>query len=146
MKITNEEFYHYKNSIGRVICYPCFSSTSSDRNAYIVDYNVLLVINSNNSKSVISIEKDSEYKNEKEFLFLPFSFFKINDIKVGQGTQLNPHIIYLIAINSGKPIEEMFSYFFENFSDNLDPEGLDILQINYNQNKIYFNNNYYFKK
>ena len=145
MNISEKEFNDYKNSIGRVICYPSFTSTSSDKNGFIIDYNVLLVINSNNSKSVISIGKHSVYESEKEYLFLPFSFFKINDIKVGQGTQFNPHIVYLVAMNSDSPIEEIFSYFFQDFSDSLDPEGLDILQINLKQNKIYFNSDYYKK-
>ena len=38
------------------------------------------------------------------------------------------NIIYLTALNSEKPIEDMFLDFMENETDNLDPEDLDILR------------------
>ena len=140
MDIPQNDFNVYKNSIGRVICYPSFTSTSCDINGFIKK-NTLLIINSNNSKSVVSIGNYSVYEDEKEYLFLPFSFFKITDVKVGQGTYSNPHKIYLIAMYSEKPIEEMFLHFFEKYSDSLDSEGLDILKLN--NNEIMFNNAYY---
>ncbi len=144
MNISQEDLNVYKKSIGRVICYPSFTSTSSDKNVFNgCDNNVLLIIDSNNSKSVISIEDYSTFKDEKEYLFLPFSFFKITNVILRQGTGYNPHIIYLMAIKSEKPIEEMFIYFFRNYSDSLDAEGLDILQLNYSKDEIIFNNNYY---
>ena len=144
MNISQEDLNVYKKSIGRVICYPSFTSTSSDKNVFNgCDNNVLLIIDSNNSKSVISIEDYSTFKDEKEYLFLPFSFFKITNVILRQGTGYNPHIIYLMAMKSEKPIEEMFIYFFRNYSDSLDAEGLDILQLNYSKDEIIFNNNYY---
>ena len=144
MFINQEDLNIYKKSIGRVICYPSFTSTSSDKNGFNgYNNNVLLIINSNNSKSVISIEDFSVFKNEKEYLFLPFSIFKITNVILREGTGDDPHIIYLLAMKSEKPIEEMFIYFFENYSDSLDAEGLDIIQLNYSQNEIIFNNNYY---
>ena len=142
MTISDSDVNVYKNSIGRVICYPSFTSTSSDKDGFLYSSNVLLIINSNNSKSVVSIENFSHFKDEKEYLFLPFSFFRITNFKLGKGTLDNPHIINLLAMNSDKPIEEMFLYFFKNFSDNLDPEGLDIIQVS--GDKIYFNKNYYY--
>ena len=141
MTISEIEFKNYQKSVNRIICYPSFTSTSSDRYAFVSDYNVLLVINSNNSKSVISIEELSNYKNEKEYLFLPFSFFRITNVIIKSGTSSDPHIIFLTAMDSDKPIEEMFYYFFKNYTDSLDPEGLDILKIQ--GNKIVFNNQYY---
>ena len=90
---------------------------------------------------MVSIENFSKFKKEKEYLFLPFSFFKIVNVKFSEGTKQNPHIINLLAINSEKPIEEMFLYFLKNFSDSLDPEGLDIVQLS--GDRIIFNSNYY---
>ena len=57
----------------------------------------------------------------------------------------NPHIINLLAINSKKPIEEMFSDFMENETANLNPEGLDLLYLNYNSTEILFNKIYMYK-
>ena len=142
MSISQTDINVYKKSVGRVICYPSFTSTSSDKNGFLCSCNVLLIINSNHSKSVVSIENYSCFKHEKEYLFLPFSFFRITNFKVGKGTDDNPHIINLLALNSDQPIEEMFLYFFKNFSDSLDPEGLDIIQVS--GDKIYFNKNYYY--
>ena len=141
MNISNNDLKMYKNSINRVICYPAFTSTSSDLYGFNYGFNTLLIINSNYSKSVVSIENFSKFKKEKEYLFLPFSFFKIVNVKFSEGTKQNPHIINLLAINSEKPIEEMFLYFLKNFSDSLDPEGLDIVQLS--GDRIIFNSNYY---
>ena len=142
MKISENDFNNYLNSINEVICFPSFSSTSSDREGFGGgNFNVLLVINSNYSKSVISIEEFSNYQCEKEYLFLPFSFFRIQSVYRRKGNWSDPHIINLIALNSNKPIEEMFYDFFKNHTDSLDPEGLDILKID--GNIIYFNNQYY---
>ena len=74
-------------------------------------------------------------------MFLPFSFFRIQSVYRRKGNWSDPHIINLIALNSNKPIEEMFYDFFKNHTDSLDPEGLDILKID--GNIIYFNNQYY---
>ena len=141
MNIDYNDLNVYKNSINRVICYPAFTSTSSDLYGFNYGFNTLLIINSNYSKSVVSIENFSKFKKEKEYLFLPFSFFKIVNVKINEGTKQNPHIINLIAINSEKPIEEMFLNFVKNFSDSLDPEGLDILKLF--GDKIIFNSDYY---
>lgn len=141
MNIDYNDLNVYKKSINRVICYPAFTSTSSDLYGFNYGFNTLLIINSNYSKSVVSIENFSKFKKEKEYLFLPFSFFKIVNVKINEGTKQNPHIINLIAINSEKPIEEMFLNFVKNFSDSLDPEGLDILKLF--GDKIIFNSDYY---
>ena len=66
-------------------------------------------------------------------------------MELKDGDEFNPHIIYLLAINSEKPIEEMFYEFRENVTDNLDPEGLDMLVL-FNRNSevklnpLYLNN------
>lgn len=142
MKISEDDFRVYQNSVNEIICFPSFTSTSSDRNGFgSFGFNVLLIIDSNYSKSVVSIEELSTFNSEKEYLFLPFSFFRIKSVYRKSGTYLDPHIVNLVALYSDKPVEEMFYDFFKNHTDSLDPEGLDILKID--GNKIYFNSQYY---
>ena len=142
MTLSLEDFKPYESSIGRVICFPSFTSTSIKDGAFTPGgsgHVVKLIIKQNGTKSVVSIGKDSIYKSEEEYLFLPFSFFKIVSTKRGEGTCKDPHIVNLIALNSDKPIEEMFSDFMDNKTDNLDPEGLDLLKLSHNNEKIEFN-------
>ena len=147
MYLSPEDFNIYLQSIGKVICYPSFTSTSLIENSFIPncvnknDQFVRLIIEQNNSKSVVSISHISKFPKEKEYLFLPFSFFKIKDIEIGKDNKRNPHIIHLIAINSEKPIEEMFLDFMSTETDNLDPEGLDMLQLCEDDTKIILNPN-----
>ena len=129
MYITQDEFNLYLNSIGKVICYPSFTSTSLKRKSFI-PYNkiselfVELIIQQNNSPSIISIRDLSNHPNEEEYLCLPFTFFKITNVDMGN------NIIYLTALRSEKPIEDMFLEFMENETDNLDPEGLEMIKLN----------------
>ena len=145
MYINPKEVKLYKDSIGRVICYPAFTSTSISLNAFTpMKYDdklelVLLVIKQNNTKSVISIKEFSEYQNEEEYLFLPFSFFKIEKVVLKTGDKINPHIINLTALNTEKPVEEMFSDFMDKITDNLNPEGLDFLLLQKNNTKLILN-------
>jgi hypothetical protein len=145
MYISEEEFDIYKDSIDKVICYPSFTSTSLNENFEPVEKTnelfVKLIIEQNNSKSVVSISNISINQEEKEYLFLPFSFFKIIKIKEGKGTLNEPHIIYLIALNSEKPIEDIILDFMEKETDNLDLEGLDMLQLYSLDTKIGINPN-----
>ena len=100
---------------------------------------VLLIIEQNKTKSVVSISEFSNFPNEEEYLFLPFSFFKIKKFLRKEGAKENPHIIYLIALNTEKPTEEMFYDFMINETDNLSPEGLDLLILKSSGTKIVFN-------
>ena len=152
MTLSEEDFNIYTKSKGKIICYPSFTSTSLIENSFVpifVEKNnykyVKLIIEQNNSKSVISIRDIAEHKNENEYLFVPFSFFKILDAKKGLGTQENPHIIHLMALNSDKPIEEMILDFMQNETDNLDPEGLDMLMLTNNDKTIIINPNLFSK-
>ena len=150
MYLSTEEFNVYTNSINQVICYPSFTSTSLNDNFLPKNMPnkqlVKLLINQNNSQSVVSISKISENPDEKEYLFLPFSFFKIQKVKKGLGNEKKPHIINLLALNSEKPIEEMILDFILNETDNLDPEGLDMLYLTNNDNTIIINPNLFQKK
>ena len=145
MYLTIEDFNIYLSSVGEVICYPCFTSTSLIENSFLPtspnenEQLVELIIEQNNSKSVVSISEISKFPKEKEYLFLPFSFFKIKDVKINKGTKGNPHIINLIALDSEKPIEEMFLDYMKNETDNLDPEGIDMLILCNEKTKIILN-------
>ena len=145
MYISLDEVNNYSSSIGKVICFPSFTSTSIEDGSFTPtkynpsDHLVKLIIKQNEAKSVVSIGNYSIFKSEKEYLFLPFSFFKIVEVRKKKGTSENPHIINLIALNSDKPIEEMFSDFMDNKTDNLDPEGLDLINLDNNNEKMIFN-------
>ena len=147
MHITPQECKTYLNSIGRVICYPSFTSTSSKNDAFcpfVFDLNTIpvkLIIQQNNCKSIISIRDLSEHPSEEEYLCLPFTFFKITNVEL----KVNSFTIYMTALNSPKPIEEMFLEFMENENDNLDPEGLDMLRLANNDTFLYLNPSVYSK-
>ena len=146
MYISEEEFNLYQNSIGKVICYPSFTSTSaledtyysmnSDPNKKIL---VKLIIQQNNSHSIINIRNLSQHPNEEEYLCLPFSFFKIINVECKNENGIHKDIIYLTALNSEKPLEEMFLEFMENETDNLDPDGLQMLKLINNDTTLILN-------
>ena len=152
MLLYEKDIQLYKESIGKVICYPAFTSTSLNKFGYIpADFAedkklVFIDIEQNNTKSAVSISEESEFKGEEEYLFLPFSFFKIINVDLREGSIEDPHIIYLKALDSDKPIEEMFVDFMEKETDNLNPEGLDLLLLENNNEKIVFNENYLSEK
>ena len=52
----------------------------------------------------------------------------------------------MLALTSDKPIEEMFLYFIQNETDNLNPEGLDMLLLSNRNEKIIFNSRFYQNK
>ena len=63
-------------------------------------------------------------------------------MKLKKGSKDDPHLIHLLALDSDKPIEEMFSDFITNETDNLNPERLDFLLLKNNRKKIEFNKIY----
>ena len=82
MYINKKDIKLYNGSIGRVICYPAFTSTSIAKDGFNPKkYNpedelVQIIIKQNNTKSAVLISEFSEYSEIKEYLFLPFSFLK----------------------------------------------------------------------
>ena len=140
MYISKEELKVYKKSLGKVICYPSFTSTSILQDGYEPtnpnngSILVKLVIEQNNSKSIISIKDLSEFPNEEEYLCLPFSFFKITMIL--DNFKGVPCTIYLTALNSEKPLEEMLLEFMETETDNLDLEGLDMIVLTHDKTNM----------
>ena len=148
MYLNTKDIQIYKQSINKVICYPSFTSTSIKKDGYMPNkYNtydelVLLIIEQNNTKSAVLISEFSEFTEEEEYLFLPFSFFKIKKVELKKGSKDDPHLIHLLALDSDKPIEEMFSDFITKETDNLNPERLDFLLLKNNRTKFEFNNIY----
>ena len=67
-------------------------------------------------------------------------------VELNKGNANNPHIIHLLALNSDKPIEDLFYNFINNETDNLNPEGLDFLLLTDNDTKIIFNDIYLSEK
>ena len=145
MYLNPNDIKLYEQSKEKVICYPSFTSTSIKKNGFIPKkYNtndelVFLIITQNNTKSNVLISEFSDYPDEEEYLFLPFSFFKIQKVELKKGSETDPHLIHLLALNTDKSIEEMFLNFFNNETDNLNPEGLDLLILSENKTKIIFN-------
>ena len=135
MYISQSEFSLYGSSIGKVICYPSFISTSMKKDGYcpISPGNnlilVKLVIQQNYSPSIVSIRDISEYPEEEEYLCAPFTFFKITNVECKTVNNIHTDTIYLTALNSAKPLEDMFLEFMENETDNLDPEGLQMIRL-----------------
>ena len=95
---------------------------------------VKLIIKQNNSKSIICIRDISQNPYEEEYLCLPFTFFKITNVAYKWENNSQFGTIYLTAMYTEKPIEEMFLDFIEKETDNLDPEGLEMLRIPNNNN------------
>ena len=144
MYITQGEYLTYLNSIGRVICYPSFTSTSLKPNYIPIKINpnsilVKLVIQQNNSNSIINIRDISRHPGEEEFLCLPFSFFQITNVVCKTVGGVHSDIIYLTALRTEKPLEEMFLGFMENETDNLDFEGLQMLRLSSDGNALELN-------
>jgi len=134
MYISQAEYNTYRNSIGKIICYPSFTSTSLHRGWTPIpdEPNLILVrleIQQNYSQSIINIMNLSNHKYEEEYLCLPFTFFKITNVVCKMDNNIQTITIYLTALNSEKPIEDMFIDFLENETDNLDPEGLEMIRL-----------------
>ena len=149
MYLKNSDVKEYEMFVNKVICYPSFTSSSINKNGFFptrynsTDELVLLIIEQNNTKSTVLISQFSKFPGEEEYLFLPFSLFKITRVELKKGSDSDPHIIYLTALNSDKPIEEMFIDFFKKETDNLNPEGLDLLILSDDKTKINFNSIYF---
>lgn len=125
MTIKLSDFLLYKIFIGELICYPAFTSTSEeDISKYDFptatainvnelnpnDISVVLMIeykckNSSNVTPCINVVEYSVNVDEKEFIFPPFSFFKIEKVVENSGTPNDPHIIYLSVPNKTNMLE-----------------------------------------
>ena len=119
MTIKLSDFLLYKIFTGELICYPAFTSTSEeDISKYDFptstainvndlspnDVSVVLMINyncksSSNVTPCINVDQYSVNAGEREFIFPPFSFFKIEKVVENSGTPNDPHIIYMSVPN-----------------------------------------------
>ena len=99
IKLPYSSILKYERAMGKIIAIPYFISTSeevkiaemfSGREKSIYNnskkFSVIITIKNNYKKDWISngikIEKISPYQNEKEILFLPFSFYYIRDVQI----------------------------------------------------------------
>ena len=125
MTIKLSDFLLYKIFTGELICYPAFTSTSEEdiskydfptATAISVngltpnDVSVVLMIhyvctNSSNATPCIDVVEFSVNSGEKEFIFPPFSFFKIEKVVENGGVPNDPHIIYLSVPNKKNLLE-----------------------------------------
>ena len=123
MTLKLSDYYLYKISIGELICYPAFTSTSiKDISKYDFPTSIAIEVNniSHNDISVVLIIKYNIYNtflqkifkksyvtpcinvskysinpSEEEYIFPPFSFFRIDSIEERSGTPDDPHLIYM---------------------------------------------------
>ena len=125
MTIKLSDFLLYKICTEELICYPAFTSTSEeDISKYNFptstainvndlspnDVSVVLKINyncksSSNATPCINVVEYSVNEGEREFIFPPFSFFKIERIVENSGTPNDPHIIYMTVPNKKNLLE-----------------------------------------
>ena len=125
MVIKSEDYEKYKNNIGELICYPAFTSTTEkDMTKYAFptsttievnniksdDIYVVLLIdykcnNSSYPTPCINVSDYLLYSGEKEYIFPPFSFFKIEKVENRSGISKDPHRIYMTVPNKRILIE-----------------------------------------
>ena len=125
MTIKISDFLLYKIFTEELICYPAFTSTSEeDISKYDFptptainvndlnpsDVSVVLMINyncksSSNVTPCVNVVEYSVNAGEKEFIFPPFSFFKIERVVENSGTPNDPHIIYMTVPNKKNLLE-----------------------------------------
>ena len=115
--LKNTDLYLYKICEGDIICFPAYTSSSEENihkyafptffaqevNALNGDISnevsVLMLIKCDYKKNdiypSIDVSELSSNAGEKEFVFPPFSFFKIVKVTFDKGTQDQPHVINL---------------------------------------------------
>ena len=125
MALNECDYQAYKYSIGELICFPAFTSTSEEdmtkyslhtsraieiNNIKSDDIYVVLIIdykcnNSSYPTPCINVSYASVNSDEKEYIFPPFSFFKIEKVEDRSGISSDPHIIYMSVPNKRVLIE-----------------------------------------
>ena len=125
MNIPIKDLYSYDLFEGKIICFPAFTSTSIYKDAFYFnpiekhktmhgfvnrEKHILLKIyykfNEAYQCPCFNIQECSKFKDEKEYLFNPFSFFKILKIIMNEGTEENPVIIELKVIPKTKDFQK----------------------------------------
>ena len=125
MTIKLSDFLLYKIYTGELICYPAFTSTSEeDMTKYDFptstaisvnqltpsDVSVVLIIkyncsSSSNATPCVNAVEFSVNAGEREFIFPPFSFFKIENVVEKSGIPDDPHMIYMSVPNKKSLLE-----------------------------------------
>lgn len=110
----------YRAHMNELICFPAFTSTScKDQENFPTDMAKQINISANQVVlmkidykckpgclfDAVNVSKFSQNPGEEEYLFLPFSFFTILNVVMGEGTQQNPHIIHLRNVAKKELVE-----------------------------------------
>ena len=101
VKLSYSNLLPYERALGKVILLSAFTSTSEDdklakrwagrsdtKSLYKTNlkFSVVFIIRNFNKKQWISnginVQKESEYKKEKEILYQPFSFYYVRDVQI----------------------------------------------------------------
>ena len=123
VKIPYTSLLPYERAIGKKIFFQTFTSTSekekvalsfSGRNnskksymfylKFSVIYHIINLYKNNWISNGINIQNESLYRNEKEFVFLPFSFYFVKDVKINTFDYTAD--IYLETIGKKEILEE----------------------------------------
>lgn len=95
MNLTDEMLNEYKQTVGKEVTWPAFTSTSKNRQvAEIYSANTLFTIFLKDTwRPQNDISQISYYPDEQEVLLSPFHKFTINKVELDQGS--GKHCIYL---------------------------------------------------
>ena len=135
--ISIKDLYAYDLFEGKIICFPAFTSTSIDPDAFpfpvvkthkLSTYSIISPLfqkeekkatrdkcvllkfnykyNENNICPAFDINNVSVFESEKEFLFPPFSFFRISKFISAEGTSIDRVIIELEVIPKKEILEK----------------------------------------
>ena len=122
-KLNYSSLLPYERAEGKVILLSAFTSTSEDKNfaerwagrkdpatlyKTKLKFSVVFIINNlyNNNwiSNGINVQKISKYKNEKEILYQPFSFYKVRRVEIDHTNFIAN--IYLETIGKMQILEE----------------------------------------
>ena len=152
--ISIKDLYSYDIFENHIICFPSFTSTSIDENAFpypeIKKHNSSMFkdkeLNNNfgqyrekcvllkiyykydelNQCPAFDIKYCSHFHNEKEFVFPPFSFFRILKFNSNSGTSEDPVVIELEVIPRKQNLERKLKFggslFYNTFNNCMDWE------------------------
>ena len=115
-KIRYSSLIKYEQAKGSIIFLPAFTSTTDDEkiakqflgnksnDLFSVTFNITNICKSNWIPSAINIQNISTYKNEKEIVIQPFSFFHVIGVIIDTNNYIGE--IYLESIGKTEILEE----------------------------------------
>ena len=123
VKMTYSDLLPYERAKGKIILLSAFTSTSQDESLakkwsgrdntkglyktnlkFSVVFNIRNMCNDKWISNGIDVENESQYKNEKEILYQPFSFYYVRDVQIDNKNYLAD--IYLDTIGKTEILEE----------------------------------------